>query len=75
MSVLTVFPFFGALIKLFIWFNTNIPVKTQCLLPFANLSRPDPGQREKINLNIYFYTCLLCLKKSYEGLKDLHKTF
>ena len=47
----------------------------QCLLPFANLSRPDPGQREKINLNIYFYTCLLCFKKSYEGLKDLHKTF
>ena len=40
-----------------------------------NPSRPDPGQREKLNLNFYFHTSLWCLKRLYEGLKDLHKTF
>ena len=40
-----------------------------------NPSRPDPGQREKINLNFYFYTSLWCLKMFYEGLKGLHKSF
>ena len=29
----------------------------------------------KINLNFYFYTSLWCLKRFYEGLKGLHKTF
>ena len=38
-------------------------------------SRPDPGQREKINLNFYFHTSLWCLKRFCEGLKGLHKTF
>ena len=28
----------------------------------------------KINLNFYFHT-LWCLKRFYEGLKDLYKTF
>ena len=37
-----------------------------------NPSRPDPGQREKINLNFYFHTSLWCLKRFYESL---HKTF
>ena len=32
----------------------------------------DPGRREKINLNVYFYTSLRCLKRFYDGL---HKTF
>ena len=30
---------------------------------------------KKINLNFYFHTSLWCLKKFYEGLKGLHKTF
>ena len=38
-----------------------------------NLSRPDPGRREKINLN-FFHTSLWYLKSFYEGLKGLHKT-
>ena len=33
-----------------------------------NPSRPDPGQRENINLNFYFHTSLWCLKRFYEGL-------
>ena len=38
-----------------------------------NPSRPDPGQREKINLNFYFHTSLWCLKRFYEGLLRHHK--
>ena len=34
-----------------------------------NLSRPDPGRGQKINLNFYFHSSLLCLKRFYEGLK------
>ena len=41
----------------------------------CNHSYPDPGKREKINLNFYFHTFLWCLKRFYEGLKGLHKTF
>ena len=43
-----------------------------------NTSRLNPGRREKIKLNFYFHTSLRCLKRFYEGLKDLeglHKTF
>ena len=29
----------------------------------------------KIKLNFYFHTSLWCLKRFYEGLKGLHKTF
>ena len=29
----------------------------------------------KIMLNLYFHTSLWCLKRFYEGLKGLHKTF
>ena len=39
------------------------------------LSRPNPERREKIKLNLYFHTSLWCLKRFYEGLKGLHKTF
>ena len=35
----------------------------------------NPGRREKIKLNFYFHTSLWCLKRFYEGLKGLHKTF
>ena len=37
-----------------------------------NPSRPDPGRRGKINLNLYFHTSLWCLKRFSEGL---HKIF
>ena len=37
-------------------------------------SRPDPGQREKNNLNFYFHASLRCLG-FHEGLNGLHKTF
>ena len=40
----------------------------------SNPSHPDPGQRE-IHLNFYFHTSLWCIKRFYEDLKDLHKTF
>ena len=33
------------------------------------LTCPDPGRREKINLNISFQISLWCLKRFYEGLK------
>ena len=36
-----------------------------------NPFHPDPGRREKINLNFYFHTSLWCLKGFYEGLKGL----
>ena len=38
-----------------------------------NPSRPDPGQREKLNLNFYFHTSLWCLKRFYGGLLRHHK--
>ena len=38
-------------------------------------SRPDPGQREKINLNFYFNTSLWCLKRFYEGLNFFKYNF
>ena len=48
------------------------------LWPSADIINPShhaPGRREKINLNLYFHTSLWCLKRFYEGLKGLHKTF
>ena len=38
-----------------------------------NPSRPSPGQREKINLNMYFHTSLWCPKRFNEDLKVPHK--
>ena len=38
-----------------------------------NRSSPDPGRREKINLNFYFHTSSWCLKRFYEGLKGQDK--
>ena len=34
-----------------------------------------PGRRKKIKLNFYFHTFLWCLKRSYEDLKGLYRTF
>ena len=50
----------GEVLLLFIW-------KFKVIL--VNHFRPDPGQKEKINLNFNFRTCLRCLKRFYE---DLH---
>ena len=36
-------------------------------LDWVNPSHPDPGRREKINLNFYFHTSLWCIKRFYEG--------
>ena len=33
------------------------------------------GIKIKVNVNFYFHTTLWCLKRFYEGLKGLHKTF
>ena len=44
----------------------------------AVLTLPAPCISEsyvKINLSFYFHTSLWCLKRFYEGLKGLHKTF
>ena len=38
-------------------------------------SHPNPGRREKNKLNFYFHTSLRCLKRFYEGFKDLLKPF
>ena len=40
-------------------------------IDFLNPSRPDPGRREKINLNIFFYISLWSLKRFCDGLKGL----
>ena len=55
----------------------NYPFLYSCNFLFCilNPSRPNPGRREKIKLNFYFHTSLWCLKRFYEGLYDLHKTF
>ena len=44
-------------------------------LKWFNPSCPNPERREKIILHFYFHTSLWCLKRFYEGLKGLHKTF
>ena len=42
----------------------------------SNPYRPNPGRREKIKLNVKITpTSLWCLKRFYEGIEDLHKTF
>ena len=33
-----------------------------------NLSRRNPGRREKTKLNFYYHTSFWCLKRFYEGL-------
>ena len=40
-----------------------------------NPSRPDPGQKGKINLKFYFHTSLWCLKGFMEALKTFIKPF
>ena len=34
-----------------------------------NRSYPDPGRREKINLNFYFYTSSWCLKRFWKNFQ------
>ena len=40
-----------------------------------NPYRSHPERREKINLHLYFHSCLWCLKRFCEDLKGFHKTF
>ena len=35
----------------------------------------DPERKGKVNFNFYFHTSSWCLKRFYEGLKGLYKTF
>ena len=42
---------------------------------FVNPSSPNPRQRENIKLNFYFQISLWWLKRFFEGLKSVHKTF
>ena len=42
---------------------------------YFNLSRPDYGRREKINLIFYFPTSFWCIKRLYEGFKGPHSNF
>ena len=52
-----------------------IIIVTMFISSVINPSLPDPGRREKINLNFYVSTSLWYLKRFYEDLKGLHKTF
>ena len=42
---------------------------------FLTLPALIPDKEKKMNLNFYFHTSLWCIKRFYEGLKGLHKTF
>ena len=44
-------------------------------IAYINPSRQNPGRTEKNKLNSYFHASLLYLKRFYECLKGLHKTF
>ena len=54
---------------------TKLILRDGCPSYHLNPSRPNPVRREKIKVNFYFYTSLSCLKRFYEGLKRLHRTF
>ena len=55
--------------------NTESQHQNRFLTSKLNPSHPNPGQREKINLNFYFHTSLRYLKWFCEGFKSLHKSF
>ena len=42
---------------------------------YINRKTERMNEEKKIKLNVYFHTSLWCLKRFYEGLKGLHKTF
>ena len=52
-----------------------IIIVTMFISSVINPSLPGPERREKINLNFYVPTSLWYLKRFYEDLKGLHKTF
>ena len=39
------------------------------------LLAPIPDKEKKVNLNFYFHISLWCLRRFYDGLLGLHKTF
>ena len=53
------------------WYFQRVLKETSGINP----SRPNPRRREKNKLNFYFRTFLWYLKRFYEGLKGLQKTF
>ena len=53
------------------WSHKNVSLAHH----YFNPLHPNPGRREEINLNFYFLTSLWCLKRFYEGLYGLGKTF
>ena len=53
----------------FMWNSKGL--QSMSINPF----RPNPGRREKSKLNFYFHSSLWCLKRFYEDLQGLHKTF
>ena len=48
---------------------------SNCSLTLKDLVISESCTEIKIKLNFYFHTSLWCLKRFYEGLKGLHKTF
>ena len=75
-SLFTLFIFLCLCASTFLRFIENSPQCGNCMCCCLLIpSCPNLGRTEKINLNFYFHNSLCCLKRFYEGLKDLHKTF
>ena len=60
-------------------FNSKLLLFSSVWSSSSNISshqpfRSNPSRKEN-NLNFYFYTSLWCLKRFYNGLTGLHKTF
>ena len=67
-------PLFSVHVKPFLMFFVLYRNRTRTLdKNRLTLNVPIPKKRK--NLNFYFHTSLWCLKRFYEGLKSLHKTF
>ena len=48
--------------------NLHLVYQTRHKHKWINPFCPDPGWREKVNLNFYFHTSLWCRKRFYKGL-------
>ena len=66
--------FLGFVLGIRLSYRSNRYLLKSCFQSINPL-RPNPRRRKKIKLNFYFHTSLWCLKRFYEGLKGLHKTF
>ena len=54
-------------------YNVFCPLPNNSSYQHLTLDVPIPDKKKK--LHFYFHTSLWCLRRFYEGLKDLHKTF